>query len=115
MRAARSIPGDRAWRFGARTCGISWGSSLLGAGGLSLVPTPTPARWGRAPFSAPAVSVREMNDRLLNQAREGNELAFSQLTAQYRRELEFHCYRMLGSLQDAEDVMQETMLAAWRG
>jgi RNA polymerase sigma-70 factor (ECF subfamily) len=41
--------------------------------------------------------------------------AFRQLVEPYRRELQLHCYRILGSVQDAEDLLQETLLAAWRG
>ncbi len=41
--------------------------------------------------------------------------AFRALADPYRRELHVHCYRILGSFQDAEDMVQETLLAAWRG
>ena len=51
----------------------------------------------------------------LERARAGDDLAFGELTGPYRSELQLHCYRILGSAQDAEDVLQETLLAAWRG
>jgi RNA polymerase sigma-70 factor (TIGR02960 family) len=51
----------------------------------------------------------------LLRARAGDEDAFRELTDPHRGELQLHCYRILGSLQDAEDMLQETLLAAWRG
>jgi RNA polymerase sigma-70 factor (TIGR02960 family) len=52
---------------------------------------------------------------LLVAARAGDPAAFEQLVDRYRRPLHAHCYRLLGSLQDAEDALQETLLAAWKG
>jgi len=51
----------------------------------------------------------------LDRARAGDEQAFRELTAPCLRELHLHCYRMLGSLIDADDLLQETLIAAWRG
>ncbi|RBY78698.1 RNA polymerase subunit sigma-24 [Geodermatophilus sp. TF02-6] len=57
----------------------------------------------------------DAEDRLLAAARRGDETAFAALVHRHRRELDAYCYRLLGSVQDAEDAVQETLLAAWRG
>ncbi|MGN6170055.1 MAG: RNA polymerase subunit sigma-70 [Solirubrobacteraceae bacterium] len=56
-----------------------------------------------------------MTTHTLARARAGDEDAFRQLTDPYRRELQAHIYRIVGSAQDAEDLLQETLVAAWRG
>jgi RNA polymerase sigma-70 factor (TIGR02960 family) len=56
-----------------------------------------------------------VTEQALARARAGDEDAFRELTEPYRRELQLHIYRVVGSAQDAEDLLQETLLAAWRG
>ena len=56
-----------------------------------------------------------MTADLIDLARAGDGEAFRQLVGPYERELQVHCYRMLGSMQDAEDAMQDALLAAWQG
>jgi Sigma-70 region 2 len=56
-----------------------------------------------------------VTNQVLARARAGDENAFRELADPYRRELQMHIYRIVGSVQDAEELLQETLLAAWRG
>ena len=56
-----------------------------------------------------------MSAALVERAKAGDETAFEELVGPYRREMQVHCYRILGSMADAEDALQETLTAAWRG
>jgi RNA polymerase sigma-70 factor (TIGR02960 family) len=67
-------------------------------------------RHGNRACEDPAVT-----EGTLSRARLGDDDSFRALTDPYSRELHVHCYRILGSVQDAEDMLQETLLAAWRG
>jgi len=79
------------------------------------MPVPTPARAETHRLIPGADGVLTgVTEPTLALARAGDEAAFRELTEPYRHELELHCYRIVSSVQDAEDLVQETFLAAWR-
>src|SRR6266568_1543077 len=110
------------------SCPAGWRRHCVSMG---QIPRPEQiGRWKPAQFavragSIPVRAVLEVEEEvmggggvtadLIAWARAGDGEAFRQLIEPYRRELQVHCYRILGSVQDAEDVLQETLLAAWRG
>jgi RNA polymerase sigma-70 factor (TIGR02960 family) len=76
-------------------------------------PTNFEHRWCRSSCE-PRCQTPLVNDSALIRARAGDHQAFASLTDRYRRELQLHCYRLLGQVQDAEDAAQETLLSAWK-
>ena len=71
--------------------------------------------WSDAEMSSSPTASTANEGRLLEAARRGDEDAYGRLVGPHRAALLAHCYRMLGSVPDAEDALQEALLRAWRG
>jgi RNA polymerase sigma-70 factor, ECF subfamily len=66
-------------------------------------------------MSTAATFVTDREEELFHLARRGDERAYGELVGPHRSAVHAHCYRMLGSLEDADDALQEALLRAWRG
>lgn len=66
-------------------------------------------------FAVPDTRIHAMSADLVERARGGDSGAFAELIGPHAAELRAHCYRMLGSLADADDALQDALLAAWQG